>query len=95
MSTFEINAYQPDYQRSGNMGDDRRVAVGIRSADVTCTACGAKWRATPSRNVAPGRFRTFTGNFSLRCKSCEREELIELRPLLLLAKGQHTVTVPN
>jgi hypothetical protein len=95
MTTFNITAIVPDYQRSGNIGDDRRIPVGLRAADVVCNACGTSWRATPSRNPEPGHFLTHIGNFTLVCKStsCGRDELIELRPLLLLAKGQHTVAI--
>jgi hypothetical protein len=97
MSIFRIAAFVPDYQRSDNRGDDRRVAVGIRAADVVCSACGSTFRATPSRNPEAGHFRVHGGNFTLLCESqaCGQQELIAFRPLLLQAKGQHTVTVQH
>jgi hypothetical protein len=89
MSDFKITAFVPDYQRSGNLGDDRRVAVGIRAADVVCGACGSTFRATPSRNPDAGHFRVHGSNFTLSCQSqvCGKQELIAFRPLLLQAKG--------
>jgi len=93
MPDFTITSFVPQYERSGNMGDPRRFPVGLRAIDVRCNTCGATWRATPSPQPSPGHFREFTGNFELTCTSCEHREVIALRPLMLLAKGQHTVAI--
>ena len=87
---FAVSEIVPEYARTENLGDDRRVAVGVRQLVATCAACQVTWRANRSSEPVPGTFRSQTNVIRLTC-GCGQEDLIPLRPLLRHATGAHTI----
>jgi hypothetical protein len=89
---FVIYEIVPRYERVANLGDDRRLPVGLRQIKASCNSCSTMWQADESTEPLAGTFRSYTSAVNLICH-CGEEETLKLRPLLARATGAHKVVL--
>lgn len=85
-SNFTVTDVVPFYAQSQNIGDNRRSAVGIARAFVSCKLCSASWTATKAREAAPGKLVSRMSDIVLVCPHCGETGSLPMRPLLRVSE---------
>lgn len=75
---FVVNSLEWNYKRSNTIGGgDELYRTTVRSANVTCKACGSTWNARSGGD--PGQYRELIGGLYIQCVKCPASGAVDIK----------------